>query len=249
MNISLLSDKACTGGRCRLQWHDWHLIPCHSKMHTVRPKMSRQLYAFVRKALLACGWWSSTSVQPQHIRYQHSRSQKPINHLPLTTAMADTTSTAPHPYISENGSFHAGLWDYDHKRPIVDGKFEHPVTGLVTTASKGSYSYLGPPNVDIVVMNLHEKADCYRAARPFPVERVLWHVMKVIKEMGLQFHSVNATPYSVTIVLASDLEGKKYHEDEGFLAVASRISNGLWNEPWDVVEAHQDKVRSDLVDE
>jgi hypothetical protein len=114
--------------------------------------------------------------------------------------MADTTTAAPRLYTSINGSFHAGLWGDDHKRPIVGGKFEHPVTGLITTASTDSYSYLGPPDVDIVIMNLHESGGVYRAARPFPVERVLWHVTRVVKEMGLQLHSLNVSAYSVTIV-------------------------------------------------
>jgi hypothetical protein len=87
--------------------------------------------------------------------------------------MADTTTAALRPCTSINGSFHASLWDDEHKRPIVGGKFEHSVTGLVTTVSTDSYSYLGPPNVDIVIMNLHGSLGVYRAARPFPVERVL----------------------------------------------------------------------------
>jgi hypothetical protein len=163
--------------------------------------------------------------------------------------MADTTTTAPCLYTSINGSFHTGAWDDDHKRPIIDGKFEHPVTGLVTTTSTDSYSYLGPPSVDIVILNLHESGGVYRAARPFPVEKVLWHVMRVVKEMGLQLHSLNASTYSATIVLASDLEGKTHKGEKGFSAVSNRISNGLWDEPWGEKGPDQEVVVSEPTDE
>lgn len=49
--------------------------------------------------------------------------------------------------------------------------------------------------------------------------------MKVVHEEGLGIHSLNATQYSVTLVLAHEFVGE---EGKGFGQVADRMSNGLW---------------------
>ncbi|KUJ10540.1 uncharacterized protein LY89DRAFT_723718 [Mollisia scopiformis] len=148
--------------------------------------------------------------------------------------MADIskTSESKNPAkVPTDGSFHSGVWDYEAKRPVVDGKFEDPLTGELRDAKSEQYS--GPPSVDIVIMNLYASEasgpDVYRSARPFPVERILHHAMTVVKEEGLEIHCLNASLYSVTLVLACEIEERKDGRS-GFSYVADRISNGLWAE-------------------
>ncbi|KAF8861064.1 hypothetical protein BDZ45DRAFT_800280 [Acephala macrosclerotiorum] len=137
-----------------------------------------------------------------------------------------------------DGSFHSGVWDATSKRPIVDGKFEHPITGALTPATGDRYC--GPPDIDILITNIHESGGTESSpppnhpfcghllsARPFPLEKVLWQVMKVVNEEGLEVHSLNAGSYGVTLVLAHEFkEGK----GKGFREVADMMSNGLWEE-------------------
>jgi hypothetical protein len=73
--------------------------------------------------------------------------------------------------------------------------------------------------------------------------------MRMIKEMGLQLHSLNVSAYSATTVLASDLERKAYKGEEGFAAVSNRISNGLWGEPWGGEGDDQEVVVGEPADE
>jgi hypothetical protein len=136
--------------------------------------------------------------------------------------MSTTKSTIP------TKSFHSGDWDYATKRPVVDGKFEDPVTGELR--AQESSSYAGPPAVDIIIMNMHEDyKGTYRSQRPFTVTAVLCHMMKIVKEEGLEIQSLNAMPYSVVLLLACEIPER---EDgmKGFNWVADRISNGLYDE-------------------
>ncbi|CZR62689.1 uncharacterized protein PAC_12586 [Phialocephala subalpina] len=141
--------------------------------------------------------------------------------------------------LRPDGSFHSGTWDATLKRPIVAQSTKiqlrenfvpqrkplplSPTSPTLTTI-RGD-QYFGPPDVDILITNIHESGGTYRSARPFPLEKVLWQVMKVVREEGLEIHASTATTYGVTLVFAHELDGRK-----GFSFVTDRISNGLWGE-------------------
>ncbi|OAA60988.1 hypothetical protein SPI_05012 [Niveomyces insectorum RCEF 264] len=128
------------------------------------------------------------------------------------------TFTAQHP-----DQFHAGSWDWLARRPIVDNKIEDPVTGQVRTA--GPEQVDGPPSVDLVITNLHDEATgTYRASRPFPMEKLLAHVLRVVDVRKIALHAVTATRYSVTVVLVDDLVAAG-----GFNIVANTMANGIWD--------------------
>ncbi|KAH8123924.1 hypothetical protein FP744_10003155 [Trichoderma asperellum] len=123
--------------------------------------------------------------------------------------------------------FHAGVWDYEANRPVVDGKIEDPITGEVRPVTEGTSFYSGPPNVDITIMNLHADASgTFRFQRAFPFERLLAHIMRVIDREGISLHALNATSYSITVVLADDLKDKG-----GYDKIAMEMVNGIWDSP------------------
>lgn len=127
---------------------------------------------------------------------------------------------AKHPY-----EFHAGAWDYKANRPIVDGKIEDPITGQVRPITEDTEAYAGPPNVDLTITNIHENSSgVSRFQRPFPFERLLAHIMKIVDREGISLHALNATSYSITIVLAEDLE-----EKGGLSKIAFEMANGIWD--------------------
>lgn len=129
-----------------------------------------------------------------------------------------TTQSDMHP-----DEFHAPGWDEESKRPIIDGKYNDPKTGELREAKGMVYS--GPPAVDLVVMNLHEATanSVFRIQQAFPVERILYHVMKVVHAGKIQIDSLTATQYAVRIVLAHELT------QEGFDKFYGDILSGVWD--------------------
>lgn len=117
--------------------------------------------------------------------------------------------------------FHPVHWDAEAKRPIVDGKYSDSKTGGLRTSTGAVYT--GPPSVDIIIMNLHEDSNggIYRATRPFPVEKLLFHIMRIVHERGLQIDSVNATAYAIRIILAHELK------KEAFIEAAHAMLNAM----------------------
>jgi len=102
--------------------------------------------------------------------------------------------------------FHATPWDAHANRPVVDGKYQDPVTGELRTAC-GSIRG-GPPSVDIVIMNINVSSCNYiaRASRDLPTRTLLCHIMKVVEQHMLGIDSVNATEYSIRLVLCHQFE-------------------------------------------
>ncbi|KAM0425974.1 hypothetical protein ACHAPT_008913 [Fusarium lateritium] len=120
--------------------------------------------------------------------------------------------------------FHPISWDYEAKRPIVDSKYNDPKTGELRTSTGAVYS--GPPSVDIIIMNLHEDSNegIYRATRPFPVEKLLFHVMRIVHERRLKIDSLNATAYAIRVILAHELK------KEEFIEAAHAMLNAVWDQ-------------------
>ncbi|KAJ4320928.1 hypothetical protein N0V84_005632 [Fusarium piperis] len=120
--------------------------------------------------------------------------------------------------------FHPVHWDAKAKRPIVDDKYNDPKTGELRTSTRAIY--MGPPSVDIIIMNLHEDSNegIYCATRPFPVEKLLFHMMRIVHEHGLQIDSVNATAYAIRIILTHELK------KEEFIEAAHAMLNAIWDE-------------------
>ncbi|KAK5994622.1 hypothetical protein PT974_05103 [Cladobotryum mycophilum] len=118
--------------------------------------------------------------------------------------------------------FHSPGWDDDAKRPIVDGKYNDPATGELRSAT--GYIYAGPPAVDMVIMNLHESSNThiFRAQRSFPVEKLLFQIMRVVHDRELEIDSINATAYAIRIVLAHELTSEEFAE------VYQEMANGMW---------------------
>ncbi|KAL4878031.1 hypothetical protein BJY04DRAFT_221601 [Aspergillus karnatakaensis] len=125
---------------------------------------------------------------------------------------------------SHPSGIHTPPWDATGKRPIVDGKYNDPITGEIRTASGDEYA--GPPSVDIIITNTHESSgECmYRTQRPFAMEKLLCWMMRVVGERGIELDSVVATEYAIRIVLEQELD------PDGFYEVADVMANGIWDE-------------------
>lgn len=120
--------------------------------------------------------------------------------------------------------FHAIYWDAEANRPIVDGKYIDPKTGELRPSTGAAYT--GPSSVDIIIINLHEDSNegIYRATRSFPMEKLLFHMMRIVHERELQIDSVNATAYAVRIIMAHELK------KEEFIEAAHAMLNAIWDE-------------------
>ena len=118
---------------------------------------------------------------------------------PFLFPMAITTTA------TQSHSFDSPVWDMESERPIVDGKYNDPVTGEIREAT--GYSYYGPPAVDIIVTSIHEDtAGCVRrTAQTFPMEFILCHIFKIVEKRNLQLDSCLATKYSIRLTLAHEL--------------------------------------------
>ena len=129
------------------------------------------------------------------------------------------TSISEHP-----DAIHTPSWDWVAKTPVVDGKIEDPKTGELRTASDTQYA--GPPSVDMVIMSVHEDTThcCYRSQRPFPVEKLLYQIMRVVHDRKLAIDSLTATTYAIRIVLAHELTVDEFYK------VTDAMSNGIWHQ-------------------
>ncbi|KAM6510089.1 hypothetical protein FALCPG4_017717 [Fusarium falciforme] len=133
--------------------------------------------------------------------------------------MSSTSGESP-----DGDEFHPIHWDAEANRPVVDGKYNDPKTEELRTSTGTVYT--GPPSVDIIIMNLHEDSNegIYRATRPFPVEKLLFHMMRIVHERELQIDSVNATAYAIRIILAHELK------KEEFIEAAHAMLNAIWDD-------------------
>lgn len=122
-----------------------------------------------------------------------------------------------------NWSIHTPHWHPDERTPVVDGKYYDKKTGELLVAADDS-GYLGPPAVDIIISNLNYDTGLYvsRWARQFPVEQLLWQIMKVVKANELQIASVNATLYSINIMLTAEATKEQMN------GLSDRMANGIW---------------------
>ena len=145
------------------------------------------------------------------------KSQGPLNHPP---PMASTFN-AEHPQV-----LYTPEWHGDARTPVVDGKYHDPATGELRVASGDHGYYLGPPAVDIIIRSQHEDTcQCvYRAARPFPVEALLFQIMRVVHDRKLEVDSLNATPYAIRIILSHELTVEEFKE------YSLEMANGIWDQ-------------------
>ncbi|KAJ6437232.1 Glycoside hydrolase, subgroup, catalytic core [Purpureocillium lavendulum] len=149
----------------------------------------------------------------------------------VTRLKLDARINTAHQFYSMSRShpleFHAPGWHDEGRTPVVDGKYYDRATGEVRLAADGDHQeYLGPPAVDIIVRSQHiDTVQCaYRAARAFPMEALLSHIMKVVKERRLELDSVMATTFSIRIILCHVLTPDEFNE------IALDMANGLWDE-------------------
>lgn len=117
-------------------------------------------------------------------------------------------------------------WHEHAKTPVVDGKYVDRETGEIRTAEPHSAEYLGPPAVDIIIQAIHaDVTQCvYRASRQYPMEALLYNIMKVVKERNLEGDSIMATTYAIRITLAGNVTTV-----DMFSAVADEMSNGIFD--------------------
>jgi len=120
--------------------------------------------------------------------------------------------------------FHAPGWHGEANTPVIDGKYCDRATGELRD-SNNHEEYAGPPAVDIVVKSLHaDTSQCgYRAARAFPMEALLCHIVSVVAQHKLTLDSVVATPYAIRVILAHDLT------PTAFIDIACEMANGIWD--------------------
>ncbi|UNI13277.1 hypothetical protein JDV02_000034 [Purpureocillium takamizusanense] len=129
--------------------------------------------------------------------------------------------------LSHPLEFHCPGWHDEGRTPVVDGKYYDRATGEVRLAADGDHQeYIGPPAVDIIVRSQHiDTVQCaYRASRPFPMETLLCHIMKVVKERTLELDSVIATPFAIRIILSHELTPDQFSE------IALDMANGVWDD-------------------
>ena len=109
--------------------------------------------------------------------------------------------------------FFAPGWHNEVRTHVVDGKYYDRATGNVCFASDDDHQeWSGPPSVDIIVKSQHiDTVHCTTlAARSFPVEAILCHIMKVVGERKLELDSVIATPYATRVILSHELTPEKF---------------------------------------
>lgn len=82
------------------------------------------------------------------------------------------------------------------------------------------------PDVDIIISNLHaETAHClYRAVRPFPVEALLYRIMRVVYNKKLEIDSLTATQYTIRVILSHELTVAEWEK------VVDEMANGIWDQ-------------------
>lgn len=118
--------------------------------------------------------------------------------------------------------FHSPKWDSKSKRPIVNQRYNDPQTGELHTATGPVYS--GPPAVDIIVLNTHPKSQhcCVRAQQPFPAEKILKLIVKLVSKHGLELDSLNMTKYAICVIIAQEMSKEEFNK------VAKDMAFGIW---------------------
>lgn len=123
--------------------------------------------------------------------------------------------------MTSGTGIHTPAWHPDEQTPVVDGKYYDKRTGELVVATDDS-GYLGPPAVDIIITSVAHLC-LSRWARAFPVEQLLWQVMKVIKTNNLALDSLSVTPYAIRIILSSPATSAEMGH------WANRMANGIWD--------------------
>ena len=135
-----------------------------------------------------------------------------------------SSSTRPaartlHPY-----EFFAPGWHPEGLTPVVNNRYVDRGTGEIReTADRRRYA--GPPYVDVIITNLHEDTVHYqyRAARAFPMEVLLCHMVGVVARLKLHVDSILATAYAIRIVLSHDLTLNSFNN------VVHEMASGIWD--------------------
>ena len=75
-------------------------------------------------------------------------------------------------------------------------------------------------------MSLHEETNgiVHRAARPFPMEKLLYQIMQIVNDRKLRLDSIQATSYTIRVVLAHELKVGELRD------VANDMVNGIWKQ-------------------
>lgn len=122
-------------------------------------------------------------------------------------------------------AIHTPGWHADARTPVVDDKYYDRNTGELRVASNYQ-TYSGPPAVDIIINSQHEDTcRCtYRAAREFPMEALLWQIMRVVHDRKLGIDSLVATPYAIRIIICHEITV------EEFRAISNEMANGIWHQ-------------------
>ena len=74
--------------------------------------------------------------------------------------------------------------------------------------------FLGPPAVDIVISSIAEPSlgSVWRCARRYPVQTILWEMMRLIHERQLEIDSLMVTKYAIRLVLAHEMTEEECRE-------------------------------------
>lgn len=97
-------------------------------------------------------------------------------------------------------------WHFEAQTRVVEGKYIDRTTGKFLV-DHGGGKFAGPLAVDIIIKSQHaQTAYCtVRAQRPYSMETILCHLMKVVEREKLQVDSVMATTYSIRVILSHEL--------------------------------------------
>lgn len=93
------------------------------------------------------------------------------------------------------------FWDAEFKRPVVDGKFAHPLTGEILQAgNKGLID--GPPSIEIRLFNVDARVNVLNInqSTPLSIDALYTAVSKQVEKGIFSIISVNASQYSFTLV-------------------------------------------------
>ncbi|WQF81228.1 hypothetical protein CDEST_06242 [Colletotrichum destructivum] len=91
--------------------------------------------------------------------------------------------------------------------PIVDGKYHDPETWEVRTIASRQECVAGPPNIDQYWHNLvagpDDKFYAMRSSFTKDITEFMIRLGEFLKKGQCKLHSVNATEYSVTVIIES----------------------------------------------
>ncbi|CAG9944031.1 unnamed protein product [Clonostachys rosea f. rosea IK726] len=118
-------------------------------------------------------------------------------------------------------------WHGEAKTPVIDGKYIDRKTGKICLAGPHDQEFLGPPAVDIVINSIYsdDTPQVFHAQRSFPMEALLYQIMKVAKERKIALDSVTATPYAIRVIL-----GQTEISKESFVEASLEMVNGIFDD-------------------